>query len=140
MKPAVSFADGYQLWALNGVAVPEWLVTTPADKLDPQKILSLSNAEQRKEGIRKIGIDRLREPLKVEVLDTWKGYELWTIEFEGRRIGPYLKMVNDSTGQIHVEGVGEVINEGVDKNIKTCKEALAWRGGFDKFTEPGWVA
>lgn len=138
--PSIRYTDGFCLWNLNGVDVPQWLAEKAADKLSPEKILKLANAEQRKEGIRKIGIDRLREPLKVQVLDTWKDYELWTIEFEGRRIGPYLKMVNDSTKQIHVEGVGEVTDNGVDPKIKTCKEALAWRGGFDKYEEPGWTA
>lgn len=137
---ALFYSDGFALFMLNGVAVPEWLVTTPLDKLEPSKILALENAAQRKEGIQKIGIDRLREPLKVQAIDTWKDYELWTIEFEGRRIGPYLKMVNDSTGQIHVEGVGEMTDTGVDLKIKTCQEALAWRGGFKKYTEPGWTA
>jgi hypothetical protein len=137
--PAMKYADDFCIYSLNGVDVPQWLAETSIDKLDPKKILALKNAEQRKEGIRKIGIERMREPLKVEVIDTWKDYELWTIEFEGRRIGPYLKMVNDSTGQIHVEGVGEATGN-VDQKIKTCQEALAWRGGFYKFEAPAWTA
>ena len=138
--PALLYGDGYCLWSLNGVQVPNWLVLKKPEELKAEDILKLPNAEQRKEGIRKFGIDRMREPLKVEVIDSWKDYELWTIEFEGRRIGPYLKMVNDSTGQIHVEGVGEITHNGVDKEIKTCKEALAWRGGFEKYEDAKWTA
>jgi uncharacterized protein DUF6745 len=137
--PAIRFADGFEIYSLNGVLVPDWLVQTSAEKLDPKKIMALTNAEQRKEGIRKIGIDRMRKPLKVEVIDKFKDYELWTIEFENRRIGPYLYMVNPSTGQIHVEGVGEA-NGGVDGKIKTCREALLWRGGMSDWRDPKWTA
>jgi hypothetical protein len=137
--PAILYRDGFAVHALNGVLVPAWLAETPIDKLDPNEVMKLTNAEQRKEGIAKIGIPNMREALKVEVIHTFKDYELWTIEFEGRRIGPYLKMVNDSTGQIHVEGVGEVTG-GVDLDIKTCQDALAWRGNFKVFSEAKWTA
>jgi hypothetical protein len=181
--PALRYAEGFSLYMLNGVEVPEWLAVTPATELDAKKVISLDNAEQRKEGIKKLGLEKLFKELKAEVIDTlkftetiesvanWEAlpaflrnstgasrevleaagavfkkyenpqhYELVTIEFEGRRIGPYLKMVNDSTGQIHVEGVGEVTVGGVDTKITTCEQALAWRGGFDRFIKPGWTA
>jgi hypothetical protein len=137
--PAIRYPDGFSVWALHGVRVPEWLATTEASKLNPKEIMALPNAEQRKEGIRKAGIDRFKDTLKVEVIDTFKDYELWTFEFENRRIGPYLKMVNPSTKQIHVEGVGTA-NGGIDTSIKTCQEALAWRGGFKIYSEPKFTA
>jgi hypothetical protein len=140
LGPFCEWRDGSGLFALNGVRVPEWLVMTKAEDLNPHDIMKLENAEQRKEGIRKIGIDRMREPLKVQIIDSWKDYELWSIEFEGRRIGPYLKMINDTTGQVHVEGCGEITSGGIDPNIKTCQEALAWRGGFSVYTNAEWTA
>ena len=137
--PAVAYKDGVSVYGLNGVRVPEWLVMKSSSEIDPKEVMALTNAEQRKEGIKKLGMDRFKDALKVEVIHTFRDYELWTIEFEGRRIGPYLKMINDSTGQTHVEGVGEV-NGGVDPNIKTCQEALAWRGGLKLYTDAKWTA
>lgn len=33
-KPAVKYADGFSIWALNGVHVPQYLAETPASSLD----------------------------------------------------------------------------------------------------------
>jgi len=73
--------------------------------------------------------------LKAERIHKWKDYELISIEFEGRRIGPYLTMKNPSTDEIHCEGVGQP-NGGVDTGIKTCQAALAWRNSMDKYVKP----
>lgn len=137
--PAIRYSDDFSVWALHGVRVPRWLAETASDKLDSAAILKLTNAQQRAEGIRKIGINRMLELLKTEVIHQFKDYDLLTIEFEGRRIGPYLKMLNPSTGQIHVEGVGEA-NGGIDSSIKTCQEALAWRGNLKVYSDPLWIA
>ncbi len=132
---AIRYADGFSVYALNGVRVPDWLAETPKEKLDADKVLALPNAEQRAQGIKKVGIGVLFSRLNTQVIDTWRDYELVTIEFEKRRIGPYLRMINRTTGETHVEGVGTP-NGGIDEKIKTCQDALAWRNGLTKFVEP----
>lgn len=67
--PALAYGDGYELYFLNGVAVPDWLVKTPAHKLDPKKFAEIKNVEIRREFVRKIGIERLAEKLGAEKLD-----------------------------------------------------------------------
>ena len=121
--PAVLFADGYALYALNGVRVPEWLATTPAEQLDPRKIVKLRNVEQRREGVRKVGVERLVQQMGAKVLDRQGDYELITLNLGDERIRPYLKMRNPSLGVYHVEGI--------HPNCKTVKEALAWRNGSE---------
>lgn len=124
--PALLYADGFCVYRLWGVTVPEWLARTPAKDLDVKKVMELSNVDQRTVGIRKLGIDKMRDHLKVEVIDKHDDYELWTLEIEGRRVGPYLKMVGPTTGEIHVEGVGARPGQ-LDTSIKTCQDAVMFR-------------
>lgn len=145
---AVKFRDGFGIYSLNDVSVPAWLVEKKASEITGAEILGLENAQQRAEGIKKVGILPLLKDLDAEVIDVMSGdsyafknehpneYELFTFAFEGRRIGPYLKMVNPSTGQIHVEGVGEISSGGVDGNLKTCAQALAWRAQDTDYIAP----
>jgi hypothetical protein len=123
--PAMKWADGMELYYLNGVKVPKKIVTTPADKISPDIVLKTKNVEVRKEVVRKIGIDRVINALGGQVIDTWDTYDLIRLDIPEMKIIPqYLKMINPSTGAIHFEGV--------PPEIKTCKEALSWRvGGLD---------
>ncbi len=119
-KPAVEYAD-MKVWALNGVRVPEEIVKTPAEQLDPAIILKTTNAEVRREIVRKIGIERMIVKLGAKSLDKSADgvYELLNINLGDGRVRPYLKMRNPSIATWHVEGV--------HPNCKTVAEALEWR-------------
>jgi len=114
----MAYPDGWEIYALHGVRVPPWLVTTPAIALDGHRILGLENAEQRREGVRKMGVERLIHTLGATVVDRQGDYELLSLETGGRK-RPYLKMRNPSLGVYHVEGV--------HPNCRTVEEALRWR-------------
>jgi hypothetical protein len=144
--PYIRYAgDGCGIYALEGVFVEGWIVETPADKMSAQKVLAIENADQRAVAMKKIGYAALKDALKVQVLHTGSHanatseYELWTMEVEGRRVGPYLKMINPTTGITHVEGVPST-SEFSGKPITTVEEALAWRAGRKTFRKPLWVA
>jgi hypothetical protein len=95
-------------------------VETPAEQVDPQRILTETNAEVRREIVRKVGIERVCYALQARVLDTLGEYELLELDAgEGRRYR-YLKMHNPSVPEIwHLEGV--------DNQVATVREALHWR-------------
>lgn len=130
-KAAVKYADGYSLWALNGVKVPEWLVTTHSDALDPKKILEIENVDQKAEGIRKLGIERLVQYGKV--VDSYKNYpsNAWFEKskyelidmakiFKSHKHAYFLKMQNQSVPSVwHLEGVHPDCN--------TLDKAVRWR-------------
>jgi hypothetical protein len=127
--PAILYADGSCGYYLNGVRMvdkgkmlPE-LVTTEASQLDAKVIHSIENAEVRQEVIKKIGLDRLYNELKTQTVDTFEQYELVDLKLSEEETGRYLKMINPSTGEPHVEGVP---NEAL-----TVKQALMWRNGFE---------
>jgi hypothetical protein len=125
-KPALRYKN-LNLWRLNGIKVPEYIVKTPKEKLDPRDILKEKNVEVRREGIRKIGIQNCLKELHPVVLDTRDTYELLRINFtDNNRL--YLKMKNPSTGTWHIEAV--------HPSCTYIKKALAWRDGEMKYEKP----
>ena len=128
--PAIQYADDFNIYCLNGVKVTKEIVETSAYDLDPKLVLTEKNAEVRREIVRKIGIERICQKLKTKTIDKWNEYELLELpKIEGMTIKPiYLKMRNPSIGVYHLEGV--------PPEIKTCKQALAWRCGEVDYIEP----
>ena len=120
--PAIHYPDGWSIYALNGVRVPEWLVETKAARLDARKFAELDNAEIRREFVRKVGIERIVTELGAEVLDRRGEYELLSVDLGGQTgKWPYLKMRNPSIGVWHLEAVV--------KECATVEQALNWRNG-----------
>ena len=125
---ALRYRDGWGIWALNGVRMTQEQVETPAEQLNPQIVAQESNAEVRRELVRKIGVERLCAALNARVLDrAGEMYELLALDIGDGRFRPYLKMRNPSIGVWHVEGV--------PPDIRTVEEALKWRNGNDRTPE-----
>ena len=121
---AVRYADGFSVFALNGVRVPEWLAVENEKDIDPAKFAELDNAEIRREFIRKVGIERIYQSCGGTVKDRQGDYELVHIDLKGQTgLCPYLKMKNPSIGVWHLEGV--------PKGTATVAEALRWRNQSD---------
>jgi hypothetical protein len=121
--PAIEYADGFCVYMLNGVRVPKEYVITPWNELNPQLVVKETNAEVRRELVRKIGIERVIEKLGADVIDKNGEYELLSLNI-GSSKRPYLKMKNPSIGVYHIEGV--------PPNTKTVKDALIFRNGTDE--------
>jgi hypothetical protein len=126
---AVKYADGFSLYFLNGVSVPDWLAVTPRHKLDVHKFATLQNVEIRREFVRKVGAEKLLIDLGSKLIDKQGDYELHCIQLGGTTgEWPYLKMLNPSIGVWHIEAVG--------KECKTVTQALAWRDSEDNYEKP----
>ena len=121
--PAIQFPDGFAVYALNGVCVPEAIVMTPADKLDAKLILTETNAEIRREILRKITIERFMKFAQPKVLEEKGVYKLLEITGLPDRMPRmvYLQMINPSIGTFHLEGV--------HPDCKTVQDAINWRAG-----------
>lgn len=114
-EKALEFADGWGFYALNGIVVPEYLVVTPEEDLDPAFFTKEQNADVKAEFVRKFGVERmLHMGKKIDSHEKYgKGwwtkseYELWdmAVLFPGLDYQPYLKMLNQTTGIWHVEAV-----------------------------------
>ena len=131
---AVEYSDGYGIYSLNGVTVPEYLAITPEGDLDIEFFKEEKNADVKAEFIRKYGIDRMSNMGKS--VDSYKNYdEFWWTKSEYELIdmspifskityAPHLRMKNLTTNIYHLEGV--------HPDCKTIKEALNFRWGGRK--------
>ena len=72
LKPAIKYKDGFGVYALNGVLVPEEMVMTPADELSMEYYKTISSADIRTEFIAKVGIHRMFEHGKK--IDSYEKY------------------------------------------------------------------
>ena len=70
-SPSIEYADGFKVYSLNGIQVPEWLVMTPAEKIDPKLALEEKNADVQREIIRKIGYERMLNACNAQTIDKW---------------------------------------------------------------------
>ena len=143
-KPAVKYADGFSVWALNGVRVPQYLAETPASSLDIDFFKKEQNADIKAEFIRKYGIERMVSLGKL--IDTWENHEgthnfEWYKKSEYKLIDmsaifttyaylPYLYMKNQTVpGIYHLECC---YNPNSSKQPQTILEGLKVRlNGID---------
>ena len=125
---ALKYADGTGVYACNGRRIPKnlsWIITTPADQLDPQAVLGIQNTELRTEAIKKIGVEKMFDRLDPTMIHTQKynpggSYELFSIQFEGEDTDrKYLRGYCPSSKKIFIEAV--------PPQITTVGRALNWR-------------
>lgn len=135
-KPAIEYADGWSVYCLNGVNVPEYLAMTPVGILDINFFLECKNADVSAEFIKKYGAERLVD--RAKLIDSYKNYdnlnplyvesqyELYDFAQLHERwdVAMFLRMVCPTTGAVHVESVAN--------NCKTIFDGLAFRMGFEK--------
>ena len=75
--PAWAWADGFTIYALDGIRVPAWVVEGPPD---PHRILNeLENAEQRRVAFNHIGWEFAISALQLQVLDTHQNPHMGTL-------------------------------------------------------------
>ncbi|MDE2097633.1 MAG: hypothetical protein KGL39_10330 [Patescibacteria group bacterium] len=119
-KAALQYADGFSIYALNGIQMNPEYVLTPPEKLDCQSVLKEQNTDVRRELIRKIGIERMLSVLPNKILSRRGNYQLLSINLGGDATDArYLKMLNPSIGVWHLEGVAP--------ECDTVEKSLNWR-------------
>ena len=127
--PFQEWSDGSAIFALNGIFVPEWVVMTPVDQITKEMIVKETNADIRREIIRRIGNERLLKVFDYKVIDRLDDYELITFDIGDGRTRPFLKMINPSDPKLlHVEGV--------KPEIITVKAAISYRNGLAEYEAP----
>ncbi len=121
-EPAILYRDGFSVWALNGVRVPQWLSETRTEDINPRKLLTIKNAQVRAEFVKKVGIERVCYGLKAKCVDKQGNYELLMLDLQDGKQRPFLKMLNPSVPDLwHIEGV--------HPDCVDVAEALKWRNG-----------
>ena len=119
---ALSYPDGWGIYALNGVMMKPEYVLTPAEKITPETVLAEKNVDIRRELIRKVGVQRmLSQGKEIDRYGTYKLIDMSPV-LTGVRFAPHLLMRNPSVDDTwHLEGVGP--------ECHTVQEAINWRAG-----------
>ena len=118
--PAVAYRDGHQAWFLNNVKTSHWLSETRSEDLRGEDIAAITNAQERAEGIRKMGLDRYVYHLGAKVIESEGEYDLLAVRWHDGTTKKMLKMKNPSVPELwHVEGV--------DNSCETIDDAMAFR-------------
>lgn len=102
--PAIRYADGFEMYMFNGIEVTKELAKIPADKITREMLTRETNADIRREMIRKIGNERLESVLQSEIIDRFEEYSLITFDIGDGRTRPHLKMTCPSTKHTHILG------------------------------------
>lgn len=124
--PAISYDKGLELYALNGTDMTGSEFVIIEKELNATKILAIENAEQRMQAIKLKGIEKFIDSLEPTIIDELEEYQLLKIRLENKETC-YLKMVNPSSGEIHIEGV---------EFCSTVKDALKWKLGLEDYSAP----
>jgi len=127
----LKYSDGYGIYMLNGVKVPEYLAVTPEANLELDFFKKEKNVDVKAEFIRKYGISRMKDMGKK--VDSYKNYshDEWWVKseyelidmstlFTSVKYAPHLLMRNQTIKELyHLEGVGP--------ECKTLDQAIKWR-------------
>jgi len=112
--------------ARNAEETNNWLAVNPADTF------KVRNVSTRRLYLDHFSVEEIVESMKPETLDksTINSSEYELIKFEldpvEKEYAYYLKMLNPSTGEVHLEGVGPYNdNDGIEE--ETVEAALMWR-------------
>lgn len=146
---ALKYRDGTGIYALNGTRIPEefsWIVTTPAEGLNPKEVMRISNTTVRTEAIKKFGIERLADKLGKKVLHTDEVFiPARLTEYYDEETGEFVPSVIPDTiskynlvsvrlggeERIYLEGScpssGSPFFEAVHPECRTVGAALNWR-------------
>ena len=118
-EPAISYQDGYSVYAHHGVILPEKYGAVHPHQWQSQWLLEEDNAELRRVLIQAIGYGKLCQELAATELDTWREYTLLRID-NSIDVEPIhlLKMTCPSTGYIH--------STRVPPNLRSAQKAISW--------------
>jgi hypothetical protein len=131
--PAIEYAGHYapNVWALDGIVVPQELAETPSHKMTIDQYNDLKNADHRMAFVKKFGIERMLElGTKIDTYENYEKewwtksqYEMWDMKvlFPGVNYAPHLKMLNQTTKVWHVEAVSP--------KCRTLEQAIKERMG-----------
>jgi hypothetical protein len=142
---SVLYEDGFKVYSLWGIKVPEYLAMTPSANLDINFFLKENNADVKATFIRKYGMERMisygneidcvsnyfnhndknikRYFNSIYVIESdYKLYDMSKL-FKSINYAPYLYMKNLTTGIYHMEGI--------EPSCKNLVEAINWREDTD---------
>jgi hypothetical protein len=121
--PAVTYPDGWSIYAWHGVSVPAWVILTPYEELTREDFLNQSNVEARRVIQERMG-DRFVWELNGKFIDGGPRGILYEVQLPDRweRVARYVYVKDASTDRMYFLQV--------PPSIQTAAEAVAWTFGL----------
>ena len=120
-KPALSYPDGFSIYAIHGVRVPEKYILTQAENINVEDVLKESNAEVRMAVISKVGFQKFKEKIPHIVVSAKHNNELLEFELGDEKVRGLLVRWTDKFAD----------KQTILPVPKTREEFLQWRGDED---------
>ncbi|MFI8435337.1 DUF6745 domain-containing protein [Streptomyces sp. NPDC079020] len=125
--PALSYADGFALYAWRGMPVPaEFLAELSA--LTPERIRAEENAELRRVMLEYYGYDRYLTESRAEPVHRDETGILWRIALDGDEDVVMVEVVNSTP---EPDGTHRTYWLRVPPSTRTAKDGVAWTFGID---------
>lgn len=122
--PALSYRDGWSLYRVHGVEVPEEWITKP-ETLKPEMALTWENVEQRRALAELIGWSKILAQLPTTVIDADVDPEIGTLIEVDLPDSPKSRFLQVQCG------TGRKFTLGVPSTMTTALEANAWTFSLD---------
>jgi len=121
--PAIRYADGWGLYALQGVRVPSWVIERPAEDLTRDDFFAQPNSEVRRVIQERMG-ERFIWEVGARFVEGGPRGILYEVEFPGEneRIARYVQVSDASSERVYYLRV--------PPTIQTAEEAVAWTFGL----------
>ena len=131
--PAMVCRDGWKVYAVHNIRVPEWLIEQP-ETLTAQHIKDEKNAEVRRVMMQRFGMDRYVREVGATLVSSDRVGKLYRVDDEV----PFLlaEVINstpepDGTRKTYMLPI-PAESELTRKPIASCHEAVAWSFGLHK--------
>ena len=124
--PALSFSDGFQVYAWHGVRVARHIIESP-DEIDARQILRERNLELRRVMMERLGPARFLKEISAKKIHEDKFGVLYRKELTAPEEPLVMVKVKNSTPE--PDGSFKDYFIRVPPNVKTAKEAVAWTFG-----------
>jgi hypothetical protein len=126
--PALAFSDDFNLYAVHGVRVPEYIIERP-EEITVDLITTEANAEVRRVMLDKFGLDRFIKESGAKLIDSdEKIGDLYVAEFEDDEALAMVRLINSTP---ETDGTSKEYWMRVTPGAKTAREAVAWMHPLD---------
>ena len=126
--PAIAYPDGWKIYAVHGVRVPEWIVEQP-EKITTAHIGEEQNAEVRRVMLDRFGAARYLKEIGATLIDHDENFG--TLRRADLREDEPLVMLEVVNRSKEPDGTYKHYTLRVPPNMETAEQAWRWLGGMN---------
>ena len=128
--PAIEYQDGFKVYCLNNIRVPEWVVMAAPETITKEQIAQEKNSEVSRAIAERLGWDEYMKRVETVLIHKWfdettsSHYELH--DFKERRGSLQPRLLKMESPELN-DGTRPYYIELVPPKAKTCQAARRWQ-------------